>query len=161
MRPPFVFFILLCPRKTTSGGRTHTVCAGDIVNPLDIHQYRILKIIATFGPIVHKRTNNSTYRSFLRNPLQVSVSAPQMVNQSTQTDTPPPATRDPQAHDILQCCGPAAVEAYHQGHPYCMGDIHCITLPEPIESDQPQVVGHKLQEAKQFDNHKQERFKKY
>ena len=56
-----------------------------------------------------------------------------MVNRSTQTDPPPSTTDDPLAQAILQCCGPAAVDAYHQGRPYCLGNVHKITLPETIK----------------------------
>ena len=56
-----------------------------------------------------------------------------MVNRFTQTDHPFSANDDPLAHDILQCCGPDAVAAYHQGRPYCLGDVHWVTLPETIK----------------------------
>ena len=118
---------------TLSDGRTTTLHVGDVVNLKDDHQYRVLKIFAPSGPIVFKRLDGSTHhRSFLRTPDHVVISAPPMVNQSTQTDPPPSASDDPLAHAILQCCGPAAVAAYHQGRPYCLGDVHWVTLPEPI-----------------------------
>ena len=116
---------------TLSDGRTTTLRVGDIVNLKD-DKYRVLKIFATSGPIVFKRTDGSTHRSFLRTPAHVVISAPQMVNRSTQTDPPPPASDDTLAHAILQCCGPEAVAAYHQGRPYCLGDVNWLTLPEPI-----------------------------
>ena len=59
-----------------------------------------------------------------------------MVTQSAQTDPPPSATDDPVAHAIRQCCGPDAVEAHHQGRPYCLGDPHWITLPEAVKGAQ-------------------------
>ena len=59
-----------------------------------------------------------------------------MVTQSTKTELSPPATEDPLAHDILQCSGPAAVQAYHQGSPYCTGDVRGGRLPEATQSDQ-------------------------
>ena len=43
-----------------------------------------------------------------------------MVNQSKQTDPPLSTSDDPLAQAILQCCGPDAVDAYHQGRPYCL-----------------------------------------
>ena len=43
---------------------------------------------------------------------------------------PSSATDDPLAQAILQCCGPDAVAAYHQGRPYCLGDVHWLTLPK-------------------------------
>ena len=80
-----------------------------------------------------KRTDGSTHRSFLRTTAHVVISAPPMTNRSTQTDPPSSATDDPLADAILQCCGPAAVAAYHQGCPHCLGDAHRVTLPETIE----------------------------
>ena len=56
-----------------------------------------------------------------------------MVNRSTQTDPPSSATDDPLADSILQCCGPDAVDAYHQGRAYCLGDVHWVTLPATIK----------------------------
>ena len=107
-----------------------------LFNLKDDHRYRVLKIIAPSEPIVLKRADCSTYRSFLRTPAHVLVSAPQMVTQSTQTDPPPSATDDPLGHDILQRCSPDAVEVYRQGRPYCTGDVHWSTLPEPAQSEQ-------------------------
>ena len=98
---------------TLSDGRTATLRVGDIVNLKDDHQYRVLKIFAPSGPIVFKRTDGSTHRSFLRTPDHVVIRAPPMVSRSTQTDPPHPAPDDPLAHAILQRCGPVAVEAYH------------------------------------------------
>ena len=83
-------------------------------------------------------------------PLMLS-SVPQMVTQSTQTDPPPPTTDDPLVRGIVQCCGPAVVEAYHQGRPYCTVDVHWSPLPESIQSDQQYFVGRKLQEGKHCD----------
>ena len=118
---------------TFSDGRTSTIRVGDIVDLKDDHKFRVLKIFAPSGPIVFKRLDGSTHHcSFLRTPDHVVISAPPMVNQSTQTDPPPSASDDPPAHAILQCCGPAAVAAYHQGRPDCLGDVHWVTLPEPI-----------------------------
>ena len=117
---------------TLRDGRTIIFCVGDVVNLKDDHQYRVLKIFAPSGPIVFKRTDGSTHRSFLRIPAHVVISAPQMVNRSTQTDPLPPATDDPLAQAILQCCGLDAVAVYHQGRPYCLGDVHWVTLPETI-----------------------------
>ena len=119
---------------TLSDGPTTTFRAGDVVNLKDDHQYRVLKIIVPSGPIVLKRTDGSTYCSFLCTPPHVLVSALQMVTQSTQTDPPLSATDDPLALAILQSCGLDAIEAYHQGRPYCLGDIHWVTLPETTKS---------------------------
>ena len=118
---------------TLSDGRTTTLRVGDVVNLKDDHQYRVLKFFAPSGPFVFKRTDGSTHRSFLRTPALVVISEPQKVTQSTQTDTPPSATDDPLAQAILQCCGPDAVAAYHQGRTYCLGDVHWVTLPETIK----------------------------
>ena len=118
---------------TLSDGRTATLRVGDIVNLKDDHKYRVLKIFAPSGPIVFKRTDGSTHRSFLRTPDHVVIRAPQLVSTSTQTDPQPSATDDPLAQAILECCGPAAVEAYHHGRPYCLGDVHWVTLPETIK----------------------------
>ena len=109
---------------TLSDGRTTTLRVGALVNLTDDHQYGVLKIFAHSEPIVFKRTDGSTHRSFLRTPDHVVIRAPQMVNRSTQTDSPPSATDVPLAQAILQCCGPDAVQAYHQGRPYCLGDVH-------------------------------------
>ena len=117
---------------TLSDGRTATLRVGDIVNLKDDHQYRVLKIFAPSGPIVFKRTDGSTHRSFLRTPENVVIRAPPMVSRSTQTDPPLSVSEDPLADAILGCCGPDAVDAYHQGRPYCLGDIHLVTLPETI-----------------------------
>ena len=51
------------------------------------HQGRVLEIIASSGPIVLKRTDGSTYRSFLSAPAHVLDSAHQMVQQSAQNLT--------------------------------------------------------------------------
>ena len=109
LRLPFAYFSLRFAKKTLSDGRTTTVRVGDVVNLKDDHQYRVLKIIAPSGPIVLKAIDGSTYRNFLRTPAHVLASAPQMVNQSTQTDPLPSTTDDPLARAILQCCGPDAV----------------------------------------------------
>ena len=120
-------------KMTLSDRRTATLHVGDIVNLKDDHKYRVLKNFAPSGPIVLKRTDGSTHRRFLRTPDHVVIRAPQTVNQSTQTDPPIPATDDPLEDSILQCCGPAAVVAYHQGRPYCLGDVHWVTLTETIK----------------------------
>ena len=109
---------------TLADGRTINLHVGDVVNLKDDQQYRVLKIFAPAGPIVFKRIDGSTHRSFLRTPDHVVIRAPPMINKSTQTDPPPSASDDPLAHAILQCCGPAAVAAHHQGRPYCLGDVH-------------------------------------
>ena len=119
---------------TLSDGRTTTLRVGDVVHLKDDHQYRVLKIFAPSEPIVFKRTDGSTHRSFLRTPAHVVISATQMVNRSTQTDPQPPASDDPLAQAILQCCGSDAAAAYHQGRPYCLGDVHWLTLPATIQS---------------------------
>ena len=121
---PLIFFSLPSAPLTTCDGRTHNVRVGDVVHLLDDNQYRVLKITHPPGPVVLKRTNHTTYRSFLRAPSQLFISAPRMVNQSTQTDPQPLATDDPLARAILQCCGPPAVDAYTKGQPYCLGDFH-------------------------------------
>ena len=130
---PFAFFRSNSAKLTLSDGRTATLCVGDIVHLKDDHQYRVLKIFAPDGPIVFKRTDGSTHRSFLRTPDHVVIKAPPMVNTSTQTDPQLSATDDPLAQAIFQCCGPDAVDAYHQGHPYCLGDVHWLTLSEPLK----------------------------
>ena len=119
---------------TLSDGRTTTLCVGDVVHLKDDHQYRVLKIFAPSGPIVFKRLDGSTqHRSFLRTPDHVVISAPPMINKSTQTDPQQTTFDDPLVHAILQCCGPNAVAAYHHGRPYCLGDFHWVTEPEPIK----------------------------
>ena len=119
---------------TPSDGRTATLRVVDVVNLKDDHQYRVLKTFAPSGPIVFKRTDGSTHRSFLRTAAHVVVSALQMVSRSTQTDPQPSATDDPLGQAILQCCGPDAVTAYHQGRPFYSGNVYWITLPDPIKS---------------------------
>ena len=121
---PFVYFSSNFATLTLSDGRTVTLRVGDIVNLTDDHKYRVLTSFAPAGPIVFKRTDGSTHRSFLLIPDHVVISAPPMVNKSNQTDPPPSASDDPLAQAILQCCGPDAVAAYHQGPPYCLGDVH-------------------------------------
>ena len=129
---PLAYFSSNSAQMTFSDGRTGTLRVGD-VNLADNHQYRVLKIFALSGPIVFKRADGSTHRSFLRTPDHVVIRAPPMVSRSTQTDHPASATDDPLADAILQCCGPDAVDAYHQGRPYCLGDVHWLTLPETIK----------------------------
>ena len=87
---------------TLSDGRTTVLRVGDIVNLKDDHQ---------FWAIVFKRSDGSTHRSFLRTPAHVVISAPPMVNPSTQTDPPPSTTDDPLAQAFLQNCDPDAVPA--------------------------------------------------
>ena len=140
----FHYFSLPSTRMTTSDGWTHTVRVGDKVHLLDDHQYLIPTFHATSSPIVLKKTNQSTYCCFLRTASHLSISSPQTVPQSTHTDPASHATDDFIACDILQFCGPAAVPVYHQGRPYCMGDIHCIALPEPISGNEQEFVRHKL-----------------
>ena len=132
MSPP-AYFSSNSAKMTLSDGRTATLRVGDIVNLKDDHQYRVLKIFAPAGPIVFNRTDSSTLRSFLRTPDHVVIKAPPMVHKSTQTDPQLSATDDPLADAILQCCGPDAVDAYHQSRPYCLGDVHWVTLPETIK----------------------------
>ena len=117
---------------TLSDGRTTTVRVGVFKNLKDDHQNRVLKIIAPSGPIVIKRTDGSTYRRFLLTPAHVLVRAPQMVHQSTQTDPLPSTTNHPLAHAILQGCGRDAVDVYHRSRPYCLGNVHWLTLLETI-----------------------------
>ena len=119
---------------TLSDGRTTTLRVGVVVNLKDDIQYRVLKIFAPPGPIVFKRTDGSTHRSFLRTAVHVVISAPPMVNRTTETDPPPSATDDPLAQAVLQCYGPEAVDAYHQARPFCLDNVHWLTLPETIES---------------------------
>ena len=130
---PLAYFSSNSAKMTLSDGRTTTLRVGDIVDLKDDHQYRVLKIFAPSGPIVYKRTDGSTHRSFLRTPDHVVIRAPPMVSRSTQTDPQLSATDDPLADAILQCCGPDAVDAYHQGRPYCLGDVHLVTLPETLK----------------------------
>ena len=87
---------------TTCDGRTHNVRVEDVVQLLDNSQCRDLKITPPAGPVVLKRTNHTAYRKFLRAPSQFFISAPRMVSQSTQTDTPPIDTIDHLACAILQ-----------------------------------------------------------
>ena len=101
---PFAYFSSNSAQMTLSDRRTATLRVVDLVNLTDDHEYRVLKIFAPSGPIVFKRTNGSTQRSFLRTPDHVVIRAPQMVNRSTQTDSPPSATDDPLAQAILQRC---------------------------------------------------------
>ena len=117
---PLAYFSSNSAKMTLSDGRTVTLRVGDIVNLKDDQQYRVLKIFEPSGPIVFKRTDGSTHRSFLRTPDHVVIKAPPMINTSTQTDPQLSATDDPLADAILQCCGPDAVDAYHHGHPYCL-----------------------------------------
>ena len=117
---------------TICDGRTHNVHVRDVVHLLDDSQYRILEITPPPGPVILKKTNHSTYRSPLRAPSQLFISAPGIVNQSTETDSKPTDNDDPISRDILQCCGPAAVEAYHRGRPKCIGDIHFVDLPKRV-----------------------------
>ena len=133
---PFVYFSsnsVKMAKMTLSDGRPATLHVGDIVNLKDGHKYRVLKLFAPSGPIVFKRTDGSTHRSFLRTPDHVVIGAPQTVDRSTQTDPPISATDDPLEDSIQQCCGPADDVAYHPGRPYCLGDVHWGTLPETIK----------------------------
>ena len=109
---------------TTCDGRTQNVHVGDVVRFLQDNQYRLLKITPPPGPVVLRRTNDTTYRNFLRAPAQLFISAPCLVTQSTQTDPQPTDTDDPIALDNFQCSGAFAVHAYNQGRPYCLGDFH-------------------------------------
>ena len=130
---PFAYFSSNSAQMTLSDGRTATLRQSDLVNLTDDQQYRVLKFFAPSGPIVFKHTDGSTHRSFLRTPDHVVIRAPPMVNQSTQTDPPSSSTDDPLADSIIQCCGLAVVAAYHQDRPYCLGDVHWVTLPETIK----------------------------
>ena len=132
MSPP-AYFSSNSAKMTLSDGRTATLRVGDIVNLKDDHQYRDLKIFAPAGPIVFKRTDGSTHRSFLRTADHVVIKAPPMINTSTQTDPQLSVSDDLLADAILQCCGPDAVDTYHQGRPYCLGDVHLVTLPKTIK----------------------------
>ena len=86
---------------TLNDGRTANLRVGDIVNLKDDHQYRVLKIFAPAGPVVFKRTDGSTHRSFLRTLDHVVIKAPPMVNTSTQTDPQLSVSHDPLADAIL------------------------------------------------------------
>ena len=130
---PPAYFSSNSAQLTLSDGRTATLRVGDIVNLKDDHHYRVLKIFAPSGPIVFKRTDGSTHRCFLRTPDHVVIRAPPMVSRSTQTDPQLSATDDHLADAILQCCGPDAVDAYHQGRPYFFGDVQLVTLPKTIK----------------------------
>ena len=130
---PLVYFSSNSAKMTLSDGRTATLRVGDIVDLKHDHKYRVIKIFAPSGPIVFKRIDGLTHRCFLRTPDHFVIKASPMVNRSTQTDPRLFATDDPFADAILQCCGPDAVAAYHQGRPYCLGDVHWITLPETIK----------------------------
>ena len=141
-------------QMTLTDGQTTPLRVGDIVNLKDDHQYRVLKIFAPSGPIVFRRTDRSTHRSFLRTPDHVVIRAPPMVNQFTQTDPPLSVSDDPLADAILQCCGPDAVDDYHQGRPYCLSDVHWVTLLDTIKGSLIWFVGHKLQKGRHYDNAK-------
>ena len=130
---PPAYFSSNSAKMTLSDGCTATLLVGAVVNLTDDHQYRVLKIFAPSGPIVFKRTDGSTHRSFLRTPDHVVIRAPPMVSRSTQTDYQLSVSDDPLADAILQCCGPDAVDAYHQGRPYCLGDVHLVTQPKTIK----------------------------
>ena len=140
----------------TCGGRTKSVRVGDLVHILDDNKYRVLTFTPTPAPVVLKIISHTTYQSFPPAQSQLLISAPRMVIQSAQTDPQPTDTVDPTAGDVFQCCSPAALEAYHQGHFYCLGDIHWITPPKPIHSHQQQFVGYKLQEGNHYDKHKED-----
>ena len=129
------------------------------MNLRDDHQYRVLKRFAPFEQIAFKRTDGSPYRSFLRTPANLVISALPVFNQPTQTDQPPSSSDDPHAQAKPQCCGPDAIEAYHQGRLYGFGDIQRITLPETIKGGLTYFVGHKLQKGRHYDNAKHERMK--
>ena len=131
---PPAYFSSISAKLALSDGRTATLRVGDVVNLTDDHQYRVLNIFAPSGPIVFKRTDGFTHRSFLRTPDHVVIRAPAMVSRSTQTDYQLSVFDDPLADAILQCCGPDAVDAYHQGRPYCLGDVHLVTQPKTIKS---------------------------
>ena len=118
---------------TLSDKLTTTLRVGDIVNLKDDHKYRVLKIFATSGPIVFKRTDGSTHRSFLRTPAHVCNQCSSNGQPVFSTRPPLSATDDPLAQAILKCCGPDSVEAYHLGRPSCLDDVHWITLPETIK----------------------------
>ena len=81
---PLAYFSSKSAQMTLSDGRTATLRVGDVVNLRDDHQYRVLKFFPPSGPIVFKRTDGSTQRSFLRIPDHVIRALP-MVNRSTQT----------------------------------------------------------------------------
>ena len=133
MRLPFVFFSSHSAKIMLRDGRNTTLRVGDIVNLKDDQQYRVLKFFAPSGPIVFKRTDDSTHGSFLRTPAHVVISAPQMVNRSTQTDPLSSSKDDPLAQAILHFCGPDVVAAYHHGRPHCLGGVHWLTVPETIK----------------------------
>ena len=151
---PFAYFSSNSAKMTLSDKRTTTIRVGDIENLKDDNQYRVLKIFATSGPIVFKRTDGSTSRSFLRTHPHVVISVTPMVNRSTQTDPPPSVTDDLLAQAILQCCGPGAIEAYHHGRPYCLSDVYWLTLHETIKNGLIWFLGHKLQKRRLHDNDK-------
>ena len=85
-----------------------------------------------------------------------------MVNRSSLHKLTPHlfATDDPLAQAILQCCGPDTVAAYHQGRPYCLGDVHWVTMTETIKGGLILFVGQKLQKGRHYDNAKYERMMK-
>ena len=70
---------------------------GDVVHILDDSYYRRFKIAPPSVPVILKRTNHSTYRSFLLAVSQLLISSPRMVNQSTQIDSQPTDTEEPLA----------------------------------------------------------------
>ena len=117
-------FSLQFTQMTFCDGRTHNVRVGDVVRLLDDNHYRVLKVTPPPGPVVLKCTNHAMYPSFLRAPSQLFISAPRLVNQSTQTDPQPVATDDPLAGAFFQCCGRSAVDAYTKVQAYCLGDFH-------------------------------------
>ena len=71
----------------TCDGWIHNVGVGDVVRFVDDNKYRVPKITPPSGPVVRKRTDHKTYRSFLRSPSQLFVTAPRMGFQFTQTES--------------------------------------------------------------------------
>ena len=73
---PFDSFTLTSASMTTCDGQTHNVRVGDVVHLLDDNETRVFNITPPPGPVVLKRNNHTTYRSFLRAPSQLFISAP-------------------------------------------------------------------------------------
>ena len=114
---------------TLSDGRTTTVRVSDVVNLKDDHQYRVLKIIAPSGPIILKRTDGSMYRSFLRTPTHISVSAPQMVKQSTKLSRRLLLLTIPSLMPFYIAAAPMLLTLIIRAVSFVGGDVHWRTLP--------------------------------
>ena len=135
---------------TLSDGRTATLRVRDIMNLTDDHKYCVIKIFAPARPIVFKRADGSTHRSFLRTPDHVVISTPPMVNKSTQTDPPLSASDDHLAHVILQCCAPMLLQPIIKAVP-----IVCFPKPSRAVSSSLRDTNYKTKGIKRMPNMKE------